>query len=110
MKHGITEEVCGFPESEVKPIGSNRNARDRSIYVHSVLNPVENISQWKAIKGKGTRAVKPPQKENLTSDQEPRISFSSELSFKESSFSFKSKSDQAKKPKQEIAVDASLSN
>ncbi|KAF3436107.1 hypothetical protein FNV43_RR23199 [Rhamnella rubrinervis] len=116
LNHGITEEVnshmsgCSLPESEAKPIVLNRNARDRSVYVHSVLNPVENISQWKAVKGKGTQAVKPPQKENLTSDQEPRISFSSELNFQESSFSFRSKCDQAKKPKQEIAVDASLSN
>lgn len=102
--------VCNLPEREVKPIGFNRSARDRSKYVHSVLNPVENLSQWKAVKGKGTQPAKLHQKENLTSYQEPRLSFSSELSFKESSFSFKSNIDQAKKPKQEIAVDASLSN
>ncbi|XP_015891328.3 protein JASON [Ziziphus jujuba] len=102
--------VCDLPEREVKPIGFNRSVRDRSKYVHSVLNPVENLSQWKAVKGRGTQPVKVPQKENLTSDPEPRLSFSSEPSFKESSFSFKSKIDQAKKPKQEIAVDASLSN
>lgn len=113
---GITEEVNspmlvrGLAENEVKPIGLNRNARDRSGYVHSVLNPVENLSQWKAVKCKRTQVVKPPQKENSTSDQEPIISFSSEPSFKESSFSFRSKCDQARKPQQEIAVDASLSN
>ena len=101
--------VSGLPESEIQPIGVNRNARDRSGYVHSVLNPVENLSQWKAVKAKGTPKLK-PQKENFTLDQEPRISFSSEPAFKELSLSFKSKNDQPIKPKQEVAVDASLSN
>ncbi|KAL5561977.1 hypothetical protein UlMin_031724 [Ulmus minor] len=89
--------VCDLPEREV-PIGLNRNARDRSAYVHSVLNPVENLTQWKAVKAKGKQTTK-PQKENLKLDQEPRISFSSEP-----------KIEQPTKPKQEIAVDASLSN
>eukprot|EP01018_Ginkgo_biloba_P031462 Gb_38139 [translate_table: standard] len=30
--------------------GVNKNARIRSQYVYSVLNPVENLSQWKALK------------------------------------------------------------
>ncbi|CAB4291435.1 unnamed protein product [Prunus armeniaca] len=92
----------------IKPTGLNHNARDRSGYVHSVLNPVENLTQWKAVKAKGTSLMK-LQKENFTLDQEPRISFSSEPSL-----SFKSKVDQHKKhsknPHQEVAVDASLSN
>ncbi|XP_019460065.1 PREDICTED: uncharacterized protein LOC109359824, partial [Lupinus angustifolius] len=28
----------------------NPNARDRSVYVHPVLNPVENLTQWKVVK------------------------------------------------------------
>ncbi|XP_050206578.1 uncharacterized protein LOC126656135 isoform X2 [Mercurialis annua] len=96
----------GYVEKEVKP---NLNARDRSGYVHSVLNPVENLTQWKAVKAKGTPPLK-QQKENQTLGQEPRSSFSSEPSRRELSFSFKAKSDQSKTPKQEIAVDASLSN
>ncbi|CAN6545292.1 unnamed protein product [Malus baccata var. baccata] len=92
----------------MKPAGLDHNVRDRSGYVHSVLNPVENLTQWKALKAKGTPLMK-PQKENFTQDQEPRISFSSEPSL-----SFKLKTDQDKKhskdSNQEMAVDASLSN
>ncbi|KAL3604576.1 hypothetical protein D5086_005435 [Populus alba] len=88
-------------------LSGNRNFRDRRA---AVLNPVENLSQWKIVKAKG----KPPlrqQKENLTLDQEPRMSFSSEPGFKELAFSFKAKAGQCnKKPDQEIAVDTSLSN
>lgn len=98
-------------EEEVKKTGSNRNARDRSVYVHPVLNPVENLAQWKAVKSKGPPQLLNPQKENLKLEQEaPRISFSSEPILKHPSFSFKSKSDQTKRENQEIAVDASLSN
>lgn len=98
-------------EEEVKKTGSNRNARDRSVYVHPVLNPVENLAQWKAVKSKGPPQLLNPQKENLKLEQEaPRISFSSEPILKHPSFSFKSKSDQPKRENQEIAVDASLSN
>lgn len=79
---------------DVKSIVSNRNARDRSVYVHPVLNPVENLTQWKAVKAKRT----PPlvsQKENLVLNKESRATFGAEL---------------PKKLNQEIAVDASLSN
>ncbi|KAJ6403615.1 hypothetical protein OIU84_011928 [Salix udensis] len=91
----------------ISGLSGNRNFRGRRA---AVLNPVENLSQWKIVKAKG----KPPsrqQKENLTLDQEPRISFSSEPGFKELAFSFKAKAGQCnKKPDQEVAVDASLSN
>lgn len=33
---------------------SNRNARNENGYISSVLNPVENLTQWKALKSKGT--------------------------------------------------------
>ncbi|XP_062022071.1 eisosome protein SEG2 [Rosa rugosa] len=95
-----------------KPTGLNYSARDRSGYVHAVLNPVENLTQWKAVKAKKTTVMK-PQKENFTLADEPRISFSSEPSFKEVSSSFKSlkrQSGQARNSNQEMAVDASLSN
>jgi hypothetical protein len=111
----FTEEVdcsvpiCGLRNGEPKPVGSNPYARDRSTYVHPVLNPVENLTQWKAVKAKGTPPLR-PLKENLVSNEQPRVSFGSEPGFKELSFSFKSKTDQAKKSMQEVAVDASLSN
>lgn len=98
-------------EGGVKPIRANGTARDRSGYVHSVLNPVENLSQWKALKTKGKPQLK-HQKENLGLEEEPaRVSFSLEPRYKEVSLSFKSKLEhQSNKPKQEIAVDTSLSN
>ncbi|KAF4358208.1 uncharacterized protein LOC115714273 [Cannabis sativa] len=94
----------GEVDNEIQTIGLSRNARDRRGYVHSVLNPVENLSQWKAVKVKGGKPVMMlPQKENNFSlDQEPN--------YKELSLSFKSKNDQSIKPKQDMAVDASLSN
>lgn len=105
----FTEEVdshltmSGLGEREVKTIGSNRKARDRSVYVHPVLNPVENLTQWKAVKSNFTLPLK-AQNENFTA-------FSSELTFKQSSpLRFKSKPDQFKYQNQEIAVDASLSS
>ncbi|XP_052170490.1 uncharacterized protein LOC127786839 [Diospyros lotus] len=89
----VTEEV------------DKRNARDRSVYVHSVLNPVENLSQWKAVKSKAIPPLKPQQKENFirTEQEEARVSFSSDPILKP-------KSDKSKNQNQQVAVDASLSN
>ncbi|XVF32344.1 hypothetical protein REPUB_Repub17cG0073800 [Reevesia pubescens] len=108
---GLNEEVDGLVEEEVKPIGLVRGVRDRSGNVHSVLNPVENLTQWKTVKAKGATPFK-LQKENLSLEQEePRLSFSSDPSFKELSFSYKSKSDhEPKKLNEDVSVDASLSN
>ncbi|KAL0383649.1 UNVERIFIED_CONTAM: protein JASON [Sesamum calycinum] len=114
--HAIDEEAESpmvkpqLPDEDVKAFGTKPNARDRSDYINSVLNPVENITQWKAAKSKGTHVLK-PQKENLTGNFEaPRISFSSEPPLGQAPFSFKTKSDQLKNSNQEISVDASLSN
>ncbi|KAL8146916.1 hypothetical protein AgCh_004590 [Apium graveolens] len=102
---------CGLPEKEVKTVVMNRNARDRSVYVHPVLNPVENLSQWKAVKSKGTSVLKPHQKENSVAEEVPHISFSLEPSFKQSSYSSNHQSNhQVKNQNKEMAVDASLSN
>ncbi|KAF8401965.1 hypothetical protein HHK36_012916 [Tetracentron sinense] len=99
----------GSPDWELKTIGSNWNARDRSKYVHSVLNPVENLAQWKAVK---TRAITPlkHQKENGNFEQEPQIPFSSEPSFKLSPFKSELNSNFSKPPNEDISVDTSLSN
>ncbi|GKU86239.1 hypothetical protein SLEP1_g788 [Rubroshorea leprosula] len=106
----VKEEVDGSVGEVVQPIGSNPGARDRSAYIHAVLNPVENLTQWKAVKARGAAQLK-KQKENFNSDQEPRISFSLEPGFKELSFSYKSKSnDEPRKLNQEVTVDASLSS
>lgn len=102
MKNQLTD-------AEVKELGSKTNGRDRSDYINSVLNPVENITQWKAVKSKGTPLLK-PQKENFANFEAPRMSFSSEPTFGQAPSSFKAKSHQLKIANQEIAVDASLSN
>lgn len=102
----IPESMSASAQTRLTTIGANPNARDRSAYVHPVLNPVENLSQWKALKGRGTPPLK-LQKENLTFDQEPpRLSFSMEPSFKQN----KLKINETEKLKQEIEVNASLSN
>ncbi|XP_010522560.1 PREDICTED: eisosome protein SEG2 [Tarenaya hassleriana] len=117
-KDVYTEEIADngldIGEIEAKPRGSNASARDRSGYVHPVLNPVENLSQWKAVKSKRRATPIQNQKENLNlvSDiEDKRDSFSIEPGFDQSSFSFKPKpKDEPKKTKnQEFAVDTSLS-
>ncbi|CAN4093200.1 unnamed protein product [Withania somnifera] len=99
--------MFGMPEKEARKGETNGYVRDRSAYIHPVLNPVENLSQWKSVKSKAAEPLKVlPQKENVTAEVEgPRASFSLEPTFKQSSSSFK------QKPKdQEVGVDASLSN
>ncbi|KDP40376.1 hypothetical protein JCGZ_02374 [Jatropha curcas] len=58
-------------EGGLKLVSMNQNARNRSQYVHPVLNPVENLGQWKAVKAKGTLPpVKRQRKENVALDKE----------------------------------------
>ncbi|XP_076961007.1 uncharacterized protein LOC143637514 [Bidens hawaiensis] len=73
----IDDEVSVLTSMELK-----RNARDRNGHVPSVLNPVENLTQWNALKSNGSTR-KPltfnGQKENLNShepdskNQEPKV-------------------------------------
>ncbi|XP_019165564.1 PREDICTED: protein JASON [Ipomoea nil] len=93
-------------EEEERGMGETKGyVRDRSAYVHPVLNPVENLSQWKALKSKAAAQLVKPLKENLPEDQEaPRISFSLEPK-QNPKFD-----DDSKVHNQEIAVNASLSN
>ncbi|KAG2262049.1 hypothetical protein Bca52824_069128 [Brassica carinata] len=112
-----TEEIADNVLNKDK---SNTSARDRTGYVNSVLNPIENLSQWKAVKSKGRTMQTQSRKENVTliSYQEHKLNAS--LSLEEPqvvvdelpSFSLKPKSrDEIKKQRsQEVpAVDASLS-
>ncbi|XP_010542951.1 PREDICTED: uncharacterized protein LOC104815999 [Tarenaya hassleriana] len=77
-------------EDEVEKEKQAVGARDRSKYVTQVLNPVQNLAQWKAVKTKPVVnvKVKQPMKENFEA----------------------AKHDQVKPLLQEIAIDASLSN
>ncbi|KAF9677756.1 hypothetical protein SADUNF_Sadunf08G0140600 [Salix dunnii] len=82
----------------LKPLGDSNEGGLRSRhYVHSVLKPVENLSQWKAVKAKGTQPPKQQRKENVASEQHPPLCSLSNISHSTAL-------------KQEIAVDASLSN
>ncbi|XP_034685166.1 transcription initiation factor TFIID subunit 7-like [Vitis riparia] len=82
-------------DQQLKAVGLNKNARDRSQYVYSVLNPVENLTQWKEIKAKSKPPLKNQRKENIAIVQSPQAPFN-----------FK-----ANKPLLlESPVDASLSN
>ncbi|KFK31668.1 hypothetical protein AALP_AA6G143500 [Arabis alpina] len=113
----IADNVMGIERVEEKTRGSsNASARDRSGYVNAVLNPIENLTQWKAVKSNGRTTQTQSRKENanLISDQEHKqhASFSLEPQVDElPSFNFKPKSrDETKKQRtQEVAVDASLS-
>ncbi|XP_010556862.1 PREDICTED: DNA ligase 1-like isoform X2 [Tarenaya hassleriana] len=104
----IAENGLEMEEIEAEPRGSNASARDRSGYVHPVLNPVENLTQWKAVKSKGRVIPREPQKENLNIisafSTEPRLDESSPFSFKP-----KPRDEPKKTKNQEFAVDASLS-
>ncbi|XP_061992934.1 histone deacetylase HDT2 [Rosa rugosa] len=94
----------GFPKQsfsssingELESCRWNLNAGDNIPYAHSVLSPIENLSQWKAAKAK--IAAPKQQKENVPSIQEPRILYS------------RSSCNQSKPLLQEIPVHASLSS
>nr|XP_010920313.1 uncharacterized protein LOC105044198 isoform X1 [Elaeis guineensis] len=86
-------------------------ARDRSQYVHSVLNPVENLTQWKEVKVRAA-PTKNPKKENINSDIDNQMTFTPEPTFKIDEFQKPASSNPSPNfpAKQDIAVDASLSN
>lgn len=88
---------------------SNLSGRDRSMEMHSVLSPVENLTQWKAIKTK-VSSSKHRRKENVPSKQHASMPLVSEASMTFSPCSLESNALQSKPQLPEIAVDASLSN
>ncbi|CAK7327303.1 unnamed protein product [Dovyalis caffra] len=86
--------------ANLKSFGDSNEGGLRSCqYVHSVLKPVENLSQWKAVKIKGTQPQKQQRKENLAFEQHPQKPLSSISNISHST-----------PLQQEIAVDASLSH
>ncbi|XP_031276650.1 death domain-associated protein 6 [Pistacia vera] len=102
-------QLPGSIDGELKSIDLKRNARDRSQFVNSVLNPVENLTQWKAVKARAA-APKHLRKENNALQQEPQTPFD----FKKGSNMYPSSlgqnHSQSEALVQEIAVNASLSN
>ncbi|XP_068663984.1 protein JASON-like [Aristolochia californica] len=92
------------------PIISVNGPRDRSQYVHSVLNPVENLSQWKAVKAKPIPLEN--RKENIAVEEGVQVPLSFEPTFQtpKPKKAFEKDSLSSPSPNQEIRVDASLSN
>lgn len=104
VDHVFAEEVetpIPICERGVETVGFNPNARDRSDYVHPVLNPVENLSQWKAVKARRRPTLRPQKENYVCSNPESQVAFGAKEV---------SESDTPKKSNKEIAVDASLSN
>ncbi|KAL9410976.1 hypothetical protein AB3S75_044701 [Citrus x aurantiifolia] len=87
-----------------------RNARDRSQYVNSVLNPVENLTQWKAVKARTAAAPQLLRKENNALPQEAEVPSYLKTSSNLYPFNLAPNHNQSKPLLHEIPVDASLSN
>ncbi|XP_051141903.1 uncharacterized protein LOC127258890 [Andrographis paniculata] len=102
--HSATKSQLSDSQEHIK-FGLKTNPRDRNDYLHSVLDPVENVTQWKAAKSKGSSFSLKPQKENTSANFDAR-----HIPLEQPQFSLKKGSDQLKNPNQESAVDASLSN
>ncbi|XP_014514922.1 protein PFC0760c isoform X2 [Vigna radiata var. radiata] len=89
---------------------SNLGGRERSIDMHSVLSPVENLTQWKAIKTKVAASSKHRRKENVPSNQQTSMPLVPEANLNFSPCSLESNALQSKPLLPDMAVDASLSN
>lgn len=93
------------------PLLAKGTARDRSHYVHPVLNPVENLTRWRKVKLRAAPS-KNQKKENINSDIEEKINFSPEPTFKVKKFqNLSSSNPRTNYPAEhDITLDASLSN
>ncbi|CAN6240117.1 unnamed protein product [Urochloa humidicola] len=97
-------KINGTSVDAESPLIMRNNLRDRSQHVHPVLNPVQNLSQWKAVKSLKTQAVpgKKLDKENvnLVPDVGERH---------DSTFASQKRMSHGISSKKEVSVDASLS-
>ncbi|XP_027937394.1 transcription elongation factor SPT5 isoform X1 [Vigna unguiculata] len=93
--------------AELKP---NLGGRERSMDMHSVLSPVENLTQWKAMKTKVAASSKHRRKENVPSNQQTSMPLVPEASLNFSPCRLESNALQSKPLLPDMAVDASLSN
>ncbi|KAG7652988.1 hypothetical protein ISN44_As01g003120 [Arabidopsis suecica] len=117
-KEVYTEEIGDkTEETDAKLRRSNESVRDGVHYDgQGVLNPVENLTQWKSAKSKGRTMQKQSQKENsnFIADQEEKrdsSSFGTDSQIDDITLRFKPKcrTEPKKLRNQELAVDASLS-
>uniref|UniRef100_A0ACD5URG2 Uncharacterized protein n=1 Tax=Avena sativa TaxID=4498 RepID=A0ACD5URG2_AVESA len=89
------------PAQEESPLIHGNNHRDRSQYVRPVLNPVQNLSQWKEVKAQAG-PVKKLYKENVNSVPDVGASLSCKVANQ-------TKMGPSNSSKGEVSVDASLS-
>lgn len=96
------EYLSDATDGDLKSVG-----RDRGHYESSVLSPVENLAQWKAIKAKAA-APNYQRKENIPIQQESMMGTKTSLTLLPCDSAIKS--NLSKPLLKEAAVDASLSN
>ncbi|KAL5711962.1 hypothetical protein ACHQM5_014183 [Ranunculus cassubicifolius] len=106
QKRGSESPLAEKEVNSPQPKEQN-STRDR--VNHSVLNPIENLTQWKAVK-MGSKPPLKQQKEKTDAVKGVQIPFSLEPNFKFSTFSSPSKMDHSGSLKDDITVDTSLSN
>ncbi|KAF7131523.1 hypothetical protein RHSIM_Rhsim09G0135500 [Rhododendron simsii] len=96
-------------ECELKSIGPNQNERRRDL--GSVLNPVENLTQWRASKSVKPMPLKDQEKENIDTGEVLAIIASGEgPHLKSSNGDFKRRFERSKPEVDDVAVDTSLSS
>lgn len=113
---GEKEEVNSpFPvksscQNELNKSAFNQSARLRSEHIDSVLNPVENLPQWKAVTTRTNSPIKNQDKENVLTGQEVPLSTGPKPTFTLANHICKPSSNNSRFTGQEIAVDTSLSS
>ncbi|KAF7115629.1 hypothetical protein RHSIM_RhsimUnG0050000 [Rhododendron simsii] len=97
-------------ECELKLIGSNQNERRKDL--ESVLNPVENLTQWRASKSAKPKPtlLKDQEKENINIGEVLAIAFSEGPHLKSSNRDFKLRFEHPKPEVDDVAVDTSRSS
>lgn len=116
-KEVYTEETGDKTEEiDAKLRRSNESVRGGNHYnAQGVLNPVENLTQWKSAKSKGRTMQKQSQKENsnfISYQEEKRdsSSFGTDPQIDDETFKPRSRIEPKKLRNQEMVVDASLSS
>lgn len=112
-----SQRVSKDDMSSEKNVSSDEHAEekarisDKSDYAHSVLKPVENLTQWRAAKAKAATPSKQHQrKENNLLAQEFSVPFAPMPSSKPLLVEERQPCNQSKPLLQEITVDSSLSS
>nr|XP_011466009.1 PREDICTED: uncharacterized protein LOC105351983 [Fragaria vesca subsp. vesca] len=102
------EKEVNSPMPKAKPIESDQSG-NRSQHCHSVLSPIENLSQWKEVKKAVPLDSKQQEKENINAEQDFDIPISPEPTLKLSKQKPLEAND-IKLVEQETGVDTSLSS